>query len=126
MLLNNNWSNTLQALFKNITPDSTGRETNDNCRTLFTNCPPSRTAEIVLEYATNNTRWHLDFGPAFQILLEHGYPDNHLVAAGQELPMLIDPTVNSRGTDSVTDSAFTVKGAALLVAAMGAIISLLL
>ena len=92
----------------------------DSCRNLFTNCPPSRTAAIVEEYAMNNTLWHLDFGPAFQILLENGYADNHLVAAGQELPVLVDPTVKTG-----RDSAFSVKGAILMVA-VGAVISLLL
>ena len=70
-------------MFKNITPDDTGREIDVSCRTLFANCPDSRTADIVREYALNNTRWHEDFGPAFQILLEHGYPDDHLILAGQ-------------------------------------------
>ena len=37
--------------------------------------------------------WHKDFGEAFQILIQHGYPSNHLVAAGTELPELIDPQV---------------------------------
>ena len=83
----------LQALFKRMTPDVSGRETNDACRNLFTNCPPSRTAAISLEYARNNTKWHEDFGGAFQILIEHGYPENHLVLAGRELPPLIDPDV---------------------------------
>ena len=95
-------------------------ETDASCRNLFTDCPPSPTAAIVVEYAMNNTRWHLDFGPAFQILLEHGYADNHLVAAGQELPVLVDPTVRTG-----RDSAFSVKGAILMVA-VGAVISLFL
>ena len=43
----------------------------------------------------NNTRWHEDFGPAFQILLEHGYPDNHLVQAGQNLSILLSPMVST-------------------------------
>ena len=43
----------------------------------------------------NNTRWHKDFGPAFQILLEHGYPDNHLVRAGQNLSEEISPNVST-------------------------------
>ena len=60
----------------------------------------------------NNTRWHEDFGPAFQILLEHGYPDNHLVAVEEDLPTL------------PTDSAIGVKGAFFLVM-MGVLISLM-
>ena len=56
-------------------------------------CPPSPTADLVQEYANNNTQWHVDFGEALQILLEHGYPDNHLVAGGEELAVLVDPTV---------------------------------
>lgn len=82
-----------QALFKKMTPDASGKETNEACRNLFTNCPPSRTAAIALEYARNNTKWHEDFGGAFQILIEHGYPEKHLVLAGQELPQLVDPDV---------------------------------
>lgn len=74
-------------------PDTSGRESDAACRALFTNCQPSRTANIVLEYANNNTRWHEDFGGAYQILIEHGYPRNHLVLAGQDLPILIDPDV---------------------------------
>ena len=109
----------MQAHHKNITPDASSMETNDS-RNLSINYPPSLTAAIVEEYAMNNTRWHLDFGTAFQILLKHGYADNHLVAAGQELPVLVDPTVNTG-----RDSAFTVKGAILIVA-LGAVISLLL
>ena len=92
-------------------PDASGRETNNDCRDLFTNCPESRTANIVLDYANNNARWHQDFGPAFQILLEHGYPDGHLVAAGVVLPQLIDPTINTP-----TNSALSFKVALLMVA----------
>ena len=80
---------------KNITPNTSGIETNAACRANFTSCTESRTADIVRQYAMNNTRWHQDFGRALQILLEHGYADNHLVAAGMELPMLVDPTVNT-------------------------------
>ena len=43
----------------------------------------------------NNTRWHKDFGPAFQILLEHGYPENHLKQAGQNLSTLLSPSVST-------------------------------
>lgn len=85
-------------------PDDAGRETVDSCRDLFTDCEPSPTAAIVLEYARNNTRWHEDFGPAFQVLLEHGYPDDHLVAAGQTLPTLVDPTVIPRMTTTEDES----------------------
>ena len=110
-----------------MTPDETGRETVDSCRDLFTDCEPSSTAAITLEYARNNTRWHEDFGPAFQILLEHGYPDNHLVAAGQTLPELVDPTLapvvgqttpdsEEPTTDGDTDSAVGTKAAALVLA----------
>ena len=76
-----------------MSPDASGRETDEACRNLFTNCKPSRTASIVQEYARNNTVWHEDFGGAYQILLEHGYPANHLVAAGEKLPQRIDPQV---------------------------------
>ena len=97
----------LQALFKRVTPDEMGRETNDSCRNLFLNCEDSRTASIVNEYANNNTQWHEDFGIAFQILLEHGYPNGHLVEAGEELPILIDPIVSTptpTASDLSTDS----------------------
>ena len=97
----------LQALFKRVTPDEMGRETNDSCRNLFLNCEDSRTASIVNEYANNNTQWHEDFGIAFQILLEHGYPNGHLVEAGEELPILIDPIVSTptpTASDMSTDS----------------------
>ena len=66
-------------------PDESGRETNDDCRDLFANCPESRTANIVLDYANNNARWHQDFGPAFQIFLKHGYPDGHLATLQHQL-----------------------------------------
>ena len=59
-------------------------ETDAACRDLFTNCPPSRTADIALEYARNNTKWHEDFGPAFQILIEHGYTSSQLMEAVEE------------------------------------------
>lgn len=108
---------TLQALFKQISPDEMGRETDDGCRDLFTDCQPSRTADIVMEYARNNTRWHEDFGPAFQILLEHGYPNSHLVMAGEELPLLIDPIVSTPTTaETITGSALNVKAALVMVA----------
>ena len=111
-----------------MSPDETGRETDADCRALFTDCQPSRTAAIVLEYANNNTKWHEDFGPAFQILLEHGYPSGHLVEAGVALPVLVDPTVNiptpdNTTTDSVTDSGLSVR-AALATVTVGAIFSL--
>ena len=77
----------------------------------------------------NNTRWHEDFGPAFQILLEHGYPDGHLVMAGEELPSLVDPIVNTPTTDETTDdttaSALSVKAATVMVA-MVTIVSIFL
>ena len=76
-----------------MSPDASGRETDEGCRNRFINCRPSRTAGIVEEYARNNTAWHEDFGKAYQILLQHGYPANHLVAADETLPELIDPTV---------------------------------
>ena len=88
-----------------MAPDSSGRETDDDCRSLFTNCQPSRTADIVLEYANNNTRWHQDFGSAFQILIEHDYPAGALVAA-------TDPS----------DSALSFTAPVLLLVTMGAII----
>ena len=125
-----------------------GQETNDSCRNLFLNCEDSRTASIVDEYAANNTQWHEDFGIAFQILIEHGYPNGHLVEAGEELPTPIDPIVSSPtptasdtdGTDttsafntdttasaSSTDtpaSAFSVKATAivLLLASFGGMV----
>ena len=82
-------------------------------------------------YARNNTRWHEDFGPAFQILLEHGYPDNHLVAAGQTLPILVDPTnrpvfmtEDQTTTTSTVASALSFKAAVALVL-LSAIVSAL-
>ena len=89
----------IQALFKRMRPDASGRETDAACRALFTSCQPSRTASIVLEYVNNNTKWHEDFGGAFQILIEHGYPRNHLVVAGQDLPILVDPVVEMPSTE---------------------------
>ena len=80
-------------------PDASGRETDAACRAIFTNCQSSRTASIVLEYANNNTKWHEDFSGAFQILIEHGYPRNHLVLAGQDLPILVDPDVEIPPTE---------------------------
>jgi len=98
----------LQALFKRVRPDGMGQETNDSCRNLFLNCEDSRTANIVDEYAENNTQWHEDFGIAFQILIEYGYPNGHLVEAGEELPILIDPIVSSpTPTASDTDGTDT-------------------
>ena len=81
---------------------------------------------IVLDYANNNARWHQDFGPAFQILLEHSYPDSHLVVARVALPQLIDPTVNTptNATNSVptTDLALTSKDALLMVGALATLL----
>ena len=87
-----------------MTPDDNGRETDADCRNLFTDCPESATADIALEYARNNTRWHEDFGPAFQILIEHGYSRGQLAEA----------------TDSATDGATNIR-AALLLLVVGAI-----
>ena len=118
----------LQALLKNVTPDANGRETNDSCRGDFTSCPDSRTAGIVRQYAMNNTRWHEDFGPAFQILMEHGYPDNYLVAAvtAPETPATSPaPSVRLTTDMGTPDSALATKGAFLMVV-LGAILSLLL
>ena len=103
-----------------MTPDESGRETDMDCRGNFLNCERSRTANIVLEYARNNTRWHEDFGPAFQILLEHGYPDNHLVAAGVVLPQLVNPTRTPTVTE--TSSAQSIF-AVMTVIAAGSVIS---
>lgn len=110
-----------------MAPDETGKETDMDCKTVFTNCQPSRTADIVLEYAMNNTRWHQDFGEAFQILIENGYPDGHLVAAGEDPPVLIDPTINT-SIPVATDSAQPTETALSLVlqVTMGVIISALL
>ena len=103
----------VQALFKRVTPDETGRETNGSCRNLFLDCDESRTASIVDEYAQNNTQWHEDFGTAFQILIEHGYPSGHLVEAGEELPTLIDPVATpSASVTDTTASAFGTDGKA--------------
>ena len=91
-------------------------ETDAACRDLFTDCPPSRTADIALEYARNNTKWHEDFGPAFQILIENGYSSNQLAEA-------IDLTASTEEpTDAATDEATTIKAALLLLMA-GAIIA---
>ena len=110
-----------------MTPDDRGRETDEGCRAHFFNCERSRTANIVMEYARNNTRWHEDFGPAFQILLEHGYPDNHLVAAGVDLPLLIDPTRAPISLVTVTTPTASAQSifAALIVIAAGSVISAL-
>ena len=115
----------LQALLKNITPDANGRETNDSCRGDFTSCPDSRTANIVRQYAMNNTRWHEDFGPAFQILMEHGYPDNYLIAAVTAPATSPTPSVRPTTDMGTPDSALATKGAFLMVV-LGAILSLLL
>lgn len=104
MLQCDNYRYTLQALFKRVTPDEMGRETNDSCRNVFLNCEASSTASIVDEYANNNTKWHEDFGIAFQILIEQGYPRGYLVEAGEELPTLTDPIVSSL---TQTASAFS-------------------
>ena len=89
----NDYCTYIQALFKDVAPDASGKETDVACRNSFTKCKASHTADLVTEYARNNTMWHRDFGEAFQILIQHGYPLNHLVAAGTELPELIDPQV---------------------------------
>ena len=94
-------------------PDANGNETDAACRELFIDCPPSRTADIALEYARNNTKWHEDFGPAFQILIEHGYASSQLAEA-------VDTTSTEEPTDSATDAAASIK-AALLLLVVGAI-----
>ena len=110
-------------------PGLNGRETDDDCRRNFTDCDPSRTAAIAVQYARNNTRWHEDFGPAFQILLEHGYPDNHLVAAGETLPVLVDPTsrpvVMTEEPTTTFASAVSSKAAVAMVM-MGAVVAALI
>ncbi len=105
----------IQALFKRMRPDASGRETDAACRSVFTNCQSSRTASIVLEYANNNTRWHKDFGGAFQILIENGYPRNHLVLAGQDLPILIDPDVEIPPTEHPASSINIVVASSIVV-----------
>ena len=109
-----------QSLLKDITPDTSGLEANTACRDAFATCPDSSTADIVQQYAMNNTSWHQDFGSAFQILMEHGYSKNHLVPAGENLPTLVDPTVNT------PDLAVHHVQSAVLVVAVSAVISLLL
>ena len=105
-------------MFKRLTPNEDGSENDTDCRDLFTDCPPSRTADIVMEYARNNTRWHEDFGPAFQILLEHGYEDNYLVAAGETLPGVNIP-MSTTDADNATAAAQSIK-AVLAVLMVGA------
>ena len=103
-------------MFKQVTPDDNGRETDADCRDLFTDCPESTTADIALEYARNNTKWHEDFGPAFQILIEHGYNSGQLAEA-------VDLTAESTSeepTDGATDAATNLR-AALLLLVVGAI-----
>ena len=95
-----------------MSPDDNGRETDAACRDLFTDCPDSATADIALEYARNNTKWHEDFGPAFQILIEHGYSSNQLAEA-------VDLTAEST-SEEPTDGATNLR-AALLLLVVGAI-----
>ncbi len=99
-----------------MTPDADGMETDADCRDLFTDCPPSRTADIALEYARNNTKWHEDFGPAFQILIENGYASNQLAEAVDITTSTEEPTE----LDNATDAAASIK-AALLLLVVGAI-----
>ena len=100
-----------------MTPDDNGRETDADCRNLFTDCPESATADIALEYARNNTRWHEDFGPAFQILIEHGYSRGQLAEA---VDLTAESTTNEEPTDSATDGVTNIR-AALLLLVVGAI-----
>ena len=97
-------------------------ETDAACRDLFTDCPPSTTADIALEYARNNTKWHEDFGPAFQILIENGYSSNQLAEAVDLTASTEEPTQGEERTDAATDEATTIKAALLLLMA-GAIIA---
>ena len=105
-----------------MSPDANGMETDAACRDLFTDCEESSTADIVLEYARNNTRWHEDFGPAFQILLENGYARSELA----EVVEVIAATSTEEPTDddNATDAAISIRGA-LIVLAMGALIAAL-
>ena len=101
-----------------MSPDTNGMETDAACRDLFTDCPPSTTADIALEYARNNTKWHEDFGPAFQILIENGYSSNQLAEAVDLTVSTEEPTQG----EERTDAAMTIKVALLLLMA-GAIIA---
>ena len=91
-------------------------EADADCRELFTDCPDSPTADIVLEYARNNTRWHEDFGPAFQILIENGYARSELVEA-------VD--ISSTTDDEESTSVATNVKAAFVVLAVGAVVAAL-
>ena len=42
------------------------------------------TANIVIEFADNNTAFHEAFGPAFQKLIENGYSSMQLLTAHNE------------------------------------------
>ena len=42
------------------------------------------TANIVIEFADNNTAFHEAFGPAFQKLIENGYSSMELLTARDE------------------------------------------
>jgi type II secretory pathway component PulF len=95
-------------------------ETDAACRELFTDCPESRTADIALEYARNNTRWHEDFGPAFQILIEHGSTNGQLAEAVDLTAESTQEPTTAQPTDSATDAATNVR-AALLLLVVGAI-----
>lgn len=64
----------------------------------FTNCPPSSTASIVIEFANNNTAFMEAFGPAFQKLIQNGYRENELVTAREVTPVTSpSPTPSSAG-----------------------------
>ena len=53
----------------------------ESCRDDLNNCTASITADIVTEFANNNTAFQLAFGSAFQVLIENGYPNGRLSTA---------------------------------------------
>ena len=73
-------------MFRDISPDADGRESNATCRINSTECPLSMTANFVDEFARNNTAFMEAFGPAFEKLLRTGYREDELLIAKQVGP----------------------------------------
>ena len=103
-------------MFRDISPDADGRESNATCRINSTECPLSMTANFVDEFARNNTAFMEAFGPAFEKLLSTGYRENELLIAKQVGPEVSpSPTpIEPSSSPTPADAGATLQSVLLL------------
>ncbi|KNC46834.1 uncharacterized protein AMSG_03265 [Thecamonas trahens ATCC 50062] len=101
--------NTDMCLHRQIAPNTAGVS---SCAADPNACPVAvtdrgvNTTVIVAEYAANNTRWALDFGPVYYKLVSMNTPG--LVSAGEEVPNTVEPTTASAAAGLVPSAMVAV------------------